>query len=201
MNNYPDTVMTPPTPEAAKIAEIQFAYECAEEINDSCRNLFEAIRNSLDQLKEKRTAANESLCDVLAKKGSLRKKDYERMMDEIHAILDEKEQDARDELSSFLRDQREFALMLKDLILNAIDFSSPDLARRSRQLREELAAIASGQEERKAAVVKRLTDFQSAHSKIVAHLESLLHKREGIGAKDIKDVKHLVDREWGVKSN
>jgi len=201
MNNYPACDILQPSPGEEKIAQIQFAYQCAEEIKDSCRNLLDFIQNSLDQLKRKRTATSDSLCDVLAKTGSLRKKDCETMMDDIHTVLDEKEQEARDELSTFLRDQKAFALTLKDLILSALDVSSPDLAARSRQLRQDLAGLVLGQERRKEAVVRRLTDFQGAHSRVVAHLESLLQKRDGIRAKDIRVVRQLVDHEWGNISN
>lgn len=186
----------PPFPEAAKIAEIQFAYQCTEEIKDSCRNLFEEIRHSLDYLKQKRRVVNDRLCDALAKKGSLRKTDYEKMMDEIHGILDEKEQNAWEELSSFLRDQKAFALTLRELMLGAVDCSSPALAAKSRQLRSELSWIAEEQEQRERVVIKRLTDFQAAHSRIIAHLESLLNNKDGIRVKDIKQIRYLVDLEW-----
>jgi len=197
-NSFPFSVVMPRPIEASRIAEIQFAYQCAEEIKDSCRDLFEVIRSSLDQLRQKRRVVNDRLCDSLAKKGSLRKKDYENMMDEIHVILDEKEQNAREEISSFLQDQKAFALTLRELMLGAVDFSSPELAARSRQLRTELAWIAEEQEQRKRGVIKRLTDFQVAHSRIIAHLESLLNNNEGIRCKDIKEVRCLVDREWGI---
>lgn len=193
-----------PSAETSKIAEIQLVYQCAEEIMVSCQELFNVISRALDMLRQRRIDLNDRLCDVLAKNRSVRKKDSEKLIEELNVLLDEKERKAREEVSSFLEDQKSFALILKDIVLGSINVSSPDFVAKGIDIEVELEKAVKVQGHRKIAVVQRLTDFQTAYSRIVSGLEFLLRNGDSIRISDIKEIRNMVDREWcedeGVRS-
>lgn len=178
-----------------RIQKIQCAFQCSENIKESCHFLVSSVENSLEFLKEERTVLSSRLCEVLAKKESLRKKDYNRLMDGIYSLLEEKENNAKSHFITFIDDQREFTQSLKNIILNIGDYSTEDGADRNTLLKEELSQIAEIQEKRKDAVIKILTDFQEIHKKVMEYLESLLEKGENINIRDIKNARYIISKE------
>ena len=74
-----------------RIQKIQTAFQSSENITESSHSLFDNVHNSLTGLRKERDMLNSRLCETLAKKGSLRKKDYNTMMSGILGVLDERE--------------------------------------------------------------------------------------------------------------
>jgi len=181
--------------EEVRIQDIQNAFQSSENIKESCHFLVDSVENSLEYLKERRTVVNSRLCEALAKKESLRKKDYNSIMDDIYSMLDEKENNAKNQVINFIDDEKEFAQSLKNIIVNITDYSTAESKDKNNTLKEELSQIAEIQEKRKEAVIKVLTDFQETHKKVMEYLESLLEKGENITIRDIKNAKHLISKE------
>ena len=69
-----------------RIKKIQIAFQSSENIKESCHILVDSVENSLEYLRERRTVVSSRLCEALAKKESLRKKDYNNIMDDISAL-------------------------------------------------------------------------------------------------------------------
>ena len=181
--------------EEVRIKKIQNAFQCSENIKESCHFLVDSVEHSLEYLKEKRTDVSSKLCEALAKKESLRKKDYHTIMADIYSMLDEKESNAKNHFIAFIDDQKEFTQSLKDIILNISDYSAADSPDKNALLKEQLAQIAKIQEERKTTVIKILTDFQEIHKEVMAYLESLLEKGDNISIRDIKNAKYIISKE------
>ncbi|MEI7824246.1 MAG: hypothetical protein WCI01_03030 [Chlorobiaceae bacterium] len=181
--------------EEVRIKKIQNAFQCSENIKESCHFLVDSVEHSLEYLKEKRTDVSSKLCEALAKKESLRKKDYNTIMADIYSMLDEKESNAKNHFIAFIDDQKEFTQSLKDIILNISDYSAADSPDKNALLKEQLAQIAKIQEERKTTVIKILTDFQEIHKEVMAYLESLLEKGDNISIRDIKNAKYIISKE------
>ncbi|MEI6758089.1 MAG: hypothetical protein WCK85_09555 [Chlorobium sp.] len=179
----------------ARIQKIQTVFQSSENIKESCQVLVESVQNSLDYLKKRRTAVDAMICDILAKKGSLRKKDYNAMMVDIYKLLDAKEEKAKGEFLTFIEEQNEFTQALKNIILKIVDFTSPDAAAKTLLLKTELSEIAKLQEQKKDAIMKILLGFQNTHKNIMGYLESLLEKADGITVKDIKKIKYMINKE------
>jgi hypothetical protein len=182
-------------PDQVRIQKIQNAFQCSENIKESCHFLIDNIEHSLDYLKERRTDVSLKLCEVLAKKESLRKKDYNAIMSDIYILLDEKEDNAKNQFIAFIEDQKKFTQSLKNIILNISDYSTVDSADKNELLKKELFQIAEIQEKRKEAVMKILTDFQEIHKKVMEYFESLLEKGDNISIRDIKNAKYIISRE------
>ncbi|MBZ4218583.1 MAG: hypothetical protein LAC69_00115 [Chlorobium sp.] len=178
-----------------RIQKIQNAFQCSENIKESCHFLVNSVEHSLEYLKERRNDVSSKLCEALAKKESLRKKDYNIIISEIYNLLDEKERNAKNHFFAFIEDQKEFTQSLKNIILNISDYSSTDFQDKTALLKEELVQIAEIQEKRKETVIKILTNFQDIHKEVMTYLESLLEKGGNINIRDIKNAKYIISKE------
>ena len=180
--------------EEERIKKIQNAFQSSENIKESCHFLVDSVEHSLEYLKERRNDVSSKLCEALAKKESLRKKDYNIIMSDIYSLLDEKERNAKNHFIAFIEDQKEFTQSLKNIIVNIADYSAVDSPDKNALLKEELAQIAEIQEKRKETVIKILTDFQEIHKEVMAYLESLLEKGDNISIRDIKNAKYIISK-------
>ena len=181
--------------EEERIKKIQNAFQSSENIKESCHFLVDSVEHSLEYLKERRNDVSSKLCEALAKKESLRKKDYNIIMSDIYSLLDERERNAKNHFITFIEDQKEFTQSLKDIIVNISDYSDAGSQDKNELLKKELAQIAEIQEKRKETVIKILTDFQEIHKEVMTYLESLLEKGENISIKDIKNAKYIISKE------
>ena len=180
--------------EDIRIKKIQNAFQSSENIKESCHFLVDSVEHSLEYLKERRNDVNSKLCEALAKKESLRKKDYNIIMSDIYSLLDEKERNAKNHFIAFIEDQKEFTQSLKNIIVNISDYCAADSPDKNVLLKEELAQIAEIQEKRKETVIKILTDFQEMHKEVMVYLESLLEKGDNISIRDIKNAKYIISK-------
>ncbi len=181
--------------ENVRIKKIQNAFQSSENIKESCHFLVDSVEHSLEYLKERRNDVSSKLCEALAKKESLRKKDYNIIMGDIYSLLDEKERNAKNNFIAFIEDQKDFTQSLKNIIVNISDYGATDSPDKNTLLKEELAQIAEIQEKRKETVIKILTDFQEIHKEVMAYLESLLEKGDNISIRDIKNAKYIISKE------
>jgi hypothetical protein len=178
-----------------RIQKIQNAFESSENISESTHSLFDHVHNSISDLKKEREQLDNRLCEILAKNGSLRKKDYHTMMSGILCTLDAKEKEAEDQFLHFIEDQKNIAKTLKHSLLEFKDITSPDSGTNISAIKEKLSQITHQQELSKQAVIKSFTDFQSMHNKIMGHLEQLLSKGDHIMIQDIKKIKDKIIKE------
>ncbi len=175
-----------------RIQKIQTAFQSSEKITESTHNLFDNVHNSLNDLKKERDQLNSTLCETLAKNGSLRKKDYNTMMSDILGALDEKEKEAARQFLSFIEAQKETAQSLKNSLLGINDITSADISEKISIIKEQLSQISQQQEIRKETVMKTFSDFQQLHNRMTGCLETLLEKGDKIQIKDIKSVKNQI---------
>jgi hypothetical protein len=178
-----------------RIQKIQTAFQSSEKITESSHSLFDNVQNSLSGLKKERDILNSRLCEVLAKNGSLRKKDYNTMMSGILLTLDEKEREAQSQFLNFIEEQKTTAQSLKESLLGIKDITSSDANEKIAIIKEQLSQISNLQETRKETVMKTFLDFQEMHNKMMDYLGSLLAKGDAIQIHDIKKVKDQIIRE------
>ena len=178
-----------------RIQKIQTAFESSENISESSHSLFDNVHLSLNNLKKERDNLNTRLCETLAKKGSLRKKDYNLMMSGILGALDEKEKEAENQFLNFIEAQKETAQSLKNSLLGIKDIPSNNTSGKISMIKDQLSQISKMQENRKEVVMKTFMDFQQLHNKIMECLESLLEKGDQIHIQDIKSVKNRIIKE------
>lgn len=184
--------------EGIRIKNIQKAFQCSENIKESCHFLIDSVEESLENLKEKRIRVSARLGEALARKESLRKKDYNIIISDIYRLLDEKERNAKCSFMSYIEEQNDLTQSLKNILLNISDYNKEELKEKKELLKEELSEIADRQESRKEAVIKILTEFQEIHKNVMRYLESLVEKVENISIRDIKKAKNIIIKEQAV---
>jgi len=178
-----------------RIQKIQTAFQSSENITESSHFLFDNIHNSLIELKKEREILNFRLCETLAKKGSLRKKDYNTMMSGILSAIDEKEKEAENRFLNFVEAQKETAQLLKTCLLEIKDIYSPNANGKIAFIKDQLSQISKQQEMKKETVMKTFMDFQQMHNRLMTCLENLLEKNDHILIQEIKKIKDQILQE------
>lgn len=135
----------------------------------------------LDDFKIKRNEISNQLKETLAKEESLRKKDFDSMMQEILFHQDGREKEVRDLLKTFFEEQKEVAEIIKKSLTGAEKIRIDDF-------KKMLQDIQAKQRARENEVSVMLKEFQTEYKEMAESLRSLLDKREAIRIKDFKDV-------------
>ncbi|MDP3001525.1 MAG: hypothetical protein Q8N38_00125 [Bacteroidales bacterium] len=175
-----------------RIQKIQTAFQSSENITESSHSLFDNVHNSLNELKKERDILNSRLCEILAKNGSLRKKDYNAIMSGILGTLDEKEREAESQFLNFIETQKQTAQSLKNSLLGIKDITSQDNCEKITIIKEQLSQISILNEMRKETVMKTFMDFQQMQNRMMECLENLLEKGDHIPIQDIKRIKDQI---------
>ena len=135
----------------------------------------------LDDFKIKRNEISNQLKETLARGESLRKKDFDSMMQEILFHQDEREKEVRDLLKTFFEEQKEVAEIIKKSLTGAEKIRIDDF-------KKMLQDIQARQKARENEVSVMLKEFQTEYKEIAESLRSLLDKGEAIRIKDFKEM-------------
>jgi len=143
----------------------------------------------LEEFKTKRNEMSNQLKGNLAKEGSLRKKDFDRMMEEILSRQDEREKQIKDLLRTFLEEQKEVAQTIKKNLAEGEKVRINDF---KKMLKDIQARQKVGENE----VSMMLKEFQGEHKEMAELLRSLLDKGEAVRIKDFKEMlKNIRERQ------
>ena len=135
----------------------------------------------LEDFKTKRNEMSNQLKEILAKEESLRKKDFDSMMEEILSHQGEREKQARSLLRTFLEEQKEMAQTIKKNL-------SEGEKVRINDFKKMLQDIQTRQKAGENEVSMMLKEFQGEHKEMAESLRSLLDKGEAIRIKDFKEM-------------
>jgi len=135
----------------------------------------------LEDFKTKRNEMSNQLKEILAKEESLRKKDFDSMMEEILSHQEGREKQVRDLLRTFLEEQKEMAQTIKKNLSEGEKVRVNDF---KKMLQDIQARHKAGENE----VRMMLMEFQKEHKEMAESLRSLLDKGEAIRIKDFKEM-------------
>jgi hypothetical protein len=175
-----------------RIQKIQTTFQSSENLTESSQFLFDNVHNSLNNLKKQRDILNFKLRELLSKKGSLRKKDYNLIMSDIIKLIDEKERKTEHQFLIFIEAHKEIAKSLKSNMLSIRDIASQDAYEKIKAIKEQLSQISELQEIRKETVKRSFINFQQIHNLVIESFENLLKKGQNVLIKDIKEVKSRI---------
>ncbi len=139
----------------------------------------------LDDFKIKRNEISNQLKETLARGESLRKKDFDSMMQEILFHQDEREKEVRDLLKTFFEEQKEVAEIIKKSLTGAEKIRIDDF-------KKMLQDIQAKQRARENEVSVMLKEFQTEYKEMAESLRSLLDKREAMRIKDFKEMLNYI---------
>jgi len=155
------------------------------------RQAVEVVKNSQRQQEE---IAGE-LRNILAKTESLRKKDFDRMMEEMWGQRRKREKEIRDTLESFLREEKEMIDELRRKLIG------PDRAMKMdgfAVLKERILNRQRGREKKANAILK---SFHQEQDELSSALRRLLSKGERVKIKDLKDIIRELRAHWIYKES
>lgn len=141
----------------------------------------------LDERHEREINISE-LRKNLAQNKSLRKKDFDHMMQGIFADQEEKEGEVRNLLNSYLSEQKEMTHTLRDNLLKVKDALARGEEERIREFHAMLKEIFARHDERKKEVTSRLKEFQKEQQEMAKRLKDLLAKGRELRINDFKSL-------------
>ena len=192
--NITDFIETLLTSFEVRIQKIETVFSTSEAVNESSHALMNDFQHSLQDLRKERMQLNTMLRENLAKSGSLRKNDYDCLMDELFLLLDQKEKEAEDQFNRYIEDQKAMVSFLRQGILEIKNTEQNDNKKKIEEFKLELETILKAQQQRKEQAIAKFLEFQNINKKITNNFQQLLDQDVQIFCKDIKNVKkHLLE--------
>lgn len=159
---------------------------------DGVGMLIDATYQSLEDSKDRRAKLSTELKDALAKKGSLRRKDFDNMMNGILLNQERKEKEVKQSLRNFIKEKKNHARQLSEAL------SKSDV--------EKLKKTQIEIEKRVTEIKRLLEGFYGQHKELTDQLKKLLTKGKDLKIRDFKDMirnlqtrKKRGDKEMGLQ--
>ena len=153
---------------------------------DTAHQVLEGFHDSLLDTRDEREKLNGELRENLAKNKSLRRKDFDRLMDGILLTQNEREKEVRNLLNSHLHEQKEMARDLRGSLEKFKDSLAKGEAQRVKEFQEMIKEILVKQDERKDEVTFKLKEFRKEQKVLSSKLRELLTKGRDLRIKDLK---------------
>lgn len=182
------------------ISSYENRIESIESIFESTTELLENSQNFLIDSRKDREKINAQLRENLAKNESLRKKDFDNMMQEILPPGDQKEKQIKDLLKSYFNEQREMAHILKNNLTEFKDLLAKGETQRIKNFQQTFKEIIAKQDERKAEVAAKLKEFQEDQKLLAERLKELLAKGSQLRIRDLKLTLKELNTERGERT-
>ena len=146
---------------------------------DAAPLILSEFQESILNKKHEGEKINILLQDVLAKNTSLRKKDFNNMMNGILSSQDRREKEASNLLRDYFNDQKNISQGVRENLGRFKDALVRGEAERVKRFHALIKGILAKQEERKKEVISKLKEFQKEQQEIIKRLKELLAKRKG----------------------
>lgn len=179
----------------AQIQRIETVFDSSEAVSTSSSLLVEDFQYVLDNLREELTKANGLLRDRLAKNGSVRKIDYDHLVDEIFVMLDTKEKEAKDSLNQYIKDQKTTVHLLRSGILSVRNPNNGISKQHIENFKKELDQILKTQQVMKEFVLAKFQDFQQAYNSIIERFIIALENSDDEDFMNIKTIKKYLSKD------
>jgi len=148
----------------------------------------------LDDLRDNRDQMVDTLKETLAREGSLRRKDFDNIMQNISSRQDEREKEVRELLKTFFEEQKEIAEIVKKNLDEGEQV-------RIDKFKKMLEDIQVRQRSREEEVKKALTGFQTEYKEMSGSLRSLLDKGEEVRIRDFKEMVGSIRTRQTARAN
>jgi hypothetical protein len=157
-------------------------------IIDNTQMVFGEFQESMSHAKEEEEALHVGLRETLARNKSLRKKDFDVMMNTILLSQDEREGEVRKLLHDYLVEQSEMARQFRENLGTFKDGLNTDNIGRINEFRAALVDILHTQEERKEEFAATLKTLQKEQDQLSRSLGELLSKGRELRIRDLKTI-------------
>jgi len=168
------------------ISSYEARIQSVEAFFEATGQIFHDFQDSLLSTRQEREKINDQLRENLARNGSLRKKDFDRMMGIISSYLDQSEQEVRLLSGKYLGEQTKLAQQLRESLRNFKEALTEGHAQKVRELQTVIKEILSRQDESKIEVTSKLKEFQQGQQQTSEMLGDLLSRGEDLRIRDFK---------------
>lgn len=159
-----------------------------ESIFDTTHQLLEGFHGSFLDTRQEREKLNAELRESLARNGSLRKKDFDNMMQGILSTQERREKEVRNLLNIYVNEHKEMAQALRESLDKFKDFLAKGETQRVREFQEMIKQILAKQDQRRKGVTSKLKEFQKEQQEMAKRLKDLLVKGGALRIKDLKSM-------------
>ncbi|MEK7274265.1 MAG: hypothetical protein AAB110_03330 [Candidatus Desantisbacteria bacterium] len=174
------------------VENVIFSYEIRiqgiESIFDTTQQTIEDFQEPAFNIRKEREKINTLLRDTLSMNEHLRKKDFDRMMDNILPIQENREEEVRSLLKSYLDEQKEMAHIMRENLSRFKDSLVKGETKRIEEFQVLFKEILAQQEGRKKKITSRLKEFQKEQQEMMTKLETLLSKGKDLRIMDLKEM-------------
>jgi len=168
------------------ISSYEARIQSIEAFFDTTGHIFQDFQESLLNTRAEREKINGQLRENLAQNGSLRKKDFDRMMGVISSHLDESEQEVRQLSQKYLNEQTKLVQQLREGLRNFKDALTEGQAEKVKELQTLIKENLSKQDESRNEVTSKLKEFQQGQQQTSKMLRELIVKGEELRIRDFK---------------
>ena len=168
------------------ISSYEARIQSVEAFFETTGQIFQDFQESLLSTRAEREKISNQLRESLAQNGSLRKKDFDRMMSVISSYLDESEQEVRQLSHKYLTQQTKLVQQLREGLRNFKDALTDGQAEKVKELQAVIREILTKQDESKIEVTSKLKEFQQGQQQTSGMLKELLGRGEELRIRDFK---------------
>jgi polyribonucleotide nucleotidyltransferase len=172
-----------------QIENIETVFNTSEAVNDSSHHLFENLNQSITDLTNERTDLNTRLRDNMARNGSMRKNDYDTLMNEVFQALNKLEDNAKKSFTYYIDEQKAMVKLIRENILKLKSRQDKSQVDSIRNFKSELEKILIAQQKGKLMVIENFIRFQNMHNRLIKTLKQMLMKNTLVNCKEIKELK------------
>jgi hypothetical protein len=162
----------------------------------SVEQIIAGTHEMLETFRSQREAMRSRLREALARASSLRKHDFDTMMEGVLARQEARELQIKETMRDYLREQRVLAATLKDTLSAHLGRTQAEPARRDAEragaVEELLGGIMARRQGREREVRFLLAEFQREQEEIARALEGLLSNGGSLKVKEFKAALKLV---------
>jgi hypothetical protein len=162
----------------------------------SVEQIIAGAHEMLETFRSQREAMRSRLREALARASSLRKHDFDTMMEGVLARQEARELQIKETMRDYLREQRVLAATLKDTLSAHLGRTQAEPARRDAEragaVEELLGGIMARRQGREREVRFLLAEFQREQEEIARALEGLLSNGGSLKVKEFKAALKLV---------
>jgi molecular chaperone DnaK (HSP70) len=168
------------------VSSYEARIQSIESLFDTTHHILRSFQNSFFDMKKERETINAELRENLAKNESLRKKDFDHMMEDILSAQEGREKEVRNLLNHYLNEQKQMAQDLRENLKEFKDSLSKGEVQRVKDFQEMIKQILAKQDERKEEVTFRLKKFKKEQVVLSSRLKDLLAKGNELQIRDFK---------------
>jgi len=168
------------------VSSYEARIQSVESLFDTTHYILRSFQNSLFDMKQERETLNTELRENLAKNESLRRKDFDHMMEGILSTQEGRAKEVRNLLNRYLNEQKQMAKDLRENLKEFRDSLSKGEVQRVKDFQEMIKQILAKQDERKEEVTFRLKKFKREQVVLSSRLKDLLAKGNGLQIRDFK---------------